>query len=132
VDVYNDSTLQINGAVTNSGSMTTGAGGGNTLNITGNLTNTGTGGFSLNASGDMANVATLNNSGAVTVATGATLNLTSQPGGITDVMAGSSYSIAGSFTAGLNSAFANLTSIEGTVGLYGQNDTIAPNGGTLT
>ena len=80
----------------------------------------------------MAKVATLNNSGGVTVATGATLNLTGQPGGITDVVAGSGFGIAGSFTAGANSAFANLTSIEGSVTLSGQNDTIAPNGGTLT
>ena len=58
-------------------------------------------------------MATLNNSGGVTVATGATLNLTGQPGGITDVVAGSGFGIAGSFTAGANSAFANLTSIEG-------------------
>ncbi len=71
---------------------------------------------------------TLNNTGAVGVVTGASLNLTSQPDGITDVVAGSSFSIAGSFTAGLNSAFANLTSIEGQVQLFGQNDTITPAG----
>ena len=56
---------------------------------------------------------TLNNTGAVSVGTGASLNLTNQPNGITDVVAGSVFSIAGSFTAGANSAFANLTSIEG-------------------
>ena len=85
--------------------------GNNTLTITGNLTNSGN--FQLNQPGDSASMQTLNNTGDVGVATGARLNLTSQPNGITDVVAGSSFSIAGSFTAGLNSAFANLTSIEG-------------------
>jgi hypothetical protein len=133
VSVNNGGKLQINGDVSNSGSLNTGAYGGpgsNTLSITGNLTNSGS--FSLTAAGDMATAATLNNSGGVYVGSGASLNLSNQPGGITDVVAGSSFGIAGSFTAGLNSAFANLTSIEGQVTLSGQNDTIAPNGGTLT
>ena len=104
---------------------------GGTINITGGLTNSGS--FSLSGAGDSASMQTLANSGSVSVATGATLNLTNQPGGgITDVVAGSSYSIAGTFTAGANSAFINLTSIEGSVSLSGQNDTITPNGGTLT
>ncbi len=131
VEVDHGSTLQINGAVTNSGSLTTGDYlGGNTLTITGGLTNSGS--FGLDASGDSASMQTLVNTGTVGVVTGASLNLTNQPGGITDVVAGSVFSIAGSFTAGANSAFANLTSIEGQVTLYGQNDTITPNGGTLT
>ncbi len=131
VEVDHGSTLQINGAVTNSGSLSTGDYfGGNTLTITGGLTNSGS--FALDASGDSASMQTLVNTGTVGVATGASLNLTNQPGGITDVVAGSVFSIAGSFTAGANSAFANLTSIEGEVTLYGQNDTITPNGGTLT
>ena len=61
-----------------------------------------------------------------------TLNLTNQPSGITDAVAGSQYSIGGTFTAGLNNAFANLTDIEGGVNLIAQNDTITPIGGTLT
>ncbi len=131
VNVDHGSTLQINGAVTNSGTLSTGNYlGGNTLTITGGLTNSGT--FGLEGSGDMASMQTLVNTGTVGVVTGASLNLTNQPGGITDVVAGSVFSIAGSFTAGANSAFANLTSIEGEVTLYGQNDAITPNGGTLT
>ena len=75
---------------------------GNTLTITGALNNSGS--LTINASGDLVKVATLNNTGAISVATGATLNLTGQPGGVTDVVAGSSFSIAGSFTAGANNA----------------------------
>ena len=132
VDVEHGSRLQINSAVTNSGTLATdhyGYGGGNTLTINGGLTNSGS--LSLSGAGDSASVQTLTNTGSVTVATGASLNLTNQPGGITDVVAGSVFSIAGSFTAGSNSAFMNLTSIEGQVTLYGQNDAITPNGGTL-
>ena len=133
VGVANGDTLQINGDVTNSGLLATGYQnyfGNNTLTITGNLTNSGT--FQLNQPGDSATMQTLNNTGAVGVVTGASLNLTNQPGGITDVVAGSSFSIAGSFTAGLNNAFANLTSIEGAVTLFGQNDTITPSGSLFT
>ena len=130
--VEDGSRLQVNGSVNNSGTLAMGTyGGGDTLTITGGLTNSGS--FSLNASGDSASMQTLTNTGSVTVGSGTSLNLTNQPGGITDVVAGSSYSIAGSFTAGVaNNAFANLTSIEGSVALLGQNDTITPNGGTLT
>ena len=136
VFMFYGSTLQIDGNVSNSGSITTGyangAGGGNTLTIIGNLTNAPGASLDVYGTGDFATVATLNNGGYVRVNTGATLNLTNQPGGITDVVAGSQYNIGGSFTAGLNSAFANLTSIEGQVLLFGQNDVITPGGGTLT
>src|SRR5271157_4578412 len=127
VHVANGSTLNVAGNVTNSNYMYTNGG---AINITGGLTNSGS--FNLNNPGDSASMQTLANTGGVSVNTGASLNLSNQPGGITDVVAGSSFGIAGSFTAGLNSAFANLTSIEGQVTLSGQNDTIAPNGGTLT
>ncbi len=136
VSMYYGSTLQINGNLSNSGGINTGfnngQGGGNTLTITGNLTNSPGASFDVFGNGDSATMATLNNGGAVAVYTGAKLNLTNQPGGITDVVAGSQFSIAGTFTAGLNSAFANLTSIEGQVLLFGQNDVITPGGGTLT
>src|SRR5271166_5415939 len=114
-----------------SGSSVLDASGGQSLNIATFLTVGQTGQLFLSG-GSNVTAATLNNNGTVFVNSGATLNLTNQPGGITDVAAGSSFNIAGSFTAGLNSAFATLTSIEGQVILYGQNDTIAPNGGTLT
>ena len=65
----------------------------------------------------MGNVGTLNNSGYVYIGAGATLNLTNQLGGITDVPAGSRFDVLGSFNDVLGGAsgFANLTSIEGTV-----------------
>ena len=52
------------------------------------------------------------NSGFVFIQTGATLNLTNQSS-VTDVPFGSFYLVGGTFTAGPNSAFVNLTSVEG-------------------
>ena len=155
-DVENGSTLQINGNVTNSGRLfTTFYGGGqSTLNVTGNLTNAGlvqlngsgdaaniggvlnnSGSFGLTGTGigETANVGTLNNSGTVFVGSGSTLNLTNQPGGITDVVAGSTFALAGTFNAGSNSGFYQLTSVEGTLILEnGQTTITAPLGGTFT
>src|SRR5208283_3108248 len=101
-----------------------------TITITGGLTNSGN--FFLRQNGDVANVATLTNTGTTSVATGATLNLISQPNGITDAVAGSTFDLAGTFNAGGNSGFANLNNVEGTVNLYGQNFTDTPGSGTLT
>src|SRR5208337_2208097 len=131
-DVDNGSTLKITGNVNNSGNLYTGNyyGGNNTITITGGLTNSGD--FFLERSGDVANVATLTNTGYTSVATGATLNLTGQPNGITDAVAGSRFDLAGTFNAGGNSGFANLNSVEGTVNLYGQSFTDTPGSGTLT
>src|SRR5208283_239654 len=109
VDVDNGSKLQITGNVNNSGTLETGnyyGIGNNTLTITGGLTNSGN--FFLLRNGDVANVATLTNTGYTSVATGATLNLTSQPNGITDAVAGSRFDLYGTFNAGGNAGFANL------------------------
>jgi hypothetical protein len=130
-------TLTISDDVNNSGFLATGynnGGTGNTLNITGNLTNNRGSEFYVYSSGDVANVATLTNGGYTYVAPGATLNLTNQAGGITDALAGSTFSLYGSFNDQVNhaSGFANLTSVEGAVNLYDQNLAITPNGGTLT
>jgi PEP-CTERM motif len=76
--------------------------------------------------------ATMGNSGHVFVGTGATVNLTSQPLGITDAVAGSQFDLLGTFTAGSGNGFANLNSIEGAVNLFGQNFTDTPGSGTLT
>ena len=67
--------------------------------------------------------ATMGNSGYVYVGPTATLNLTSQPNGITDAVANSTFDLWGTFKAGSNSGFANLNSVEGTVNLYGQSFT---------
>ena len=98
--------MQVNGAVTNTGSITTGQ-------VAAAIYLTITSGLEQQRQpndqrfwrpGERGGY-TLNNTGAISVATGATLNLTGQPGGVTDVVAGSSFSIAGSFTAGANNAF---------------------------
>ena len=114
------STLQINGDVNNSGFLYTAVFGvgGNTLNITGILTNNPGAAFTLIGTGNVANVGTLNNSGLADVERGATLNLTNQPGGITDVVTGSDFYLAGTFNAGINNGFYQLTSVEGTLTLY--------------
>ena len=80
----------------------------------------------------MANVGTLVNNGTLYIGTGATLNLTTQFS-VNDVPVGADYTILGTFHAGPNDAFANLTSIEGTVVLAnGQTTDITPNGGVMT
>ncbi len=81
----------------------------------------------------MASLGTLSNSGTVHVGTGATLNLTNQPAGITDVVAGSTFDLAGTFNAGSNNGFYQLTSVEGNLILEnGQITTATPIGGTFT
>ena len=76
---------------------------------------------------------TLSNSGFVFIGTGATLNLTNQASGITDVVSGSRFQVAGTFKAGANSALAHLNSIEGELDLEnGQSTTATPGSGTLT
>jgi len=77
VYVNSGSTLQVNGDVTNSGTLATdypyGYGGGNTLNITGTLTNEASGQFILSGPVDMATLGGLANSGLVQVENGSTL-----------------------------------------------------------
>ena len=129
------SNMTINGNVNNSGALFTGAyyGGPSTLTITGGLTNNYGADFYLQGNGDQGFVATLLNDGNVYVGPGATLTLTSQPGGITDVVQGSRFSIWGTFNAGSSNAFAGLTSVEGTLIMAnGQTTSITPSGGTFT
>ena len=79
--------------------------------------------------------ATVGNSGHVVIGSNATLNVTNQPGGFTDVAAHSSWEVSGNLELGgvANIAFANLTSVEGIVDLEnGQKWAINPIGGTLT
>ena len=128
------STVSVTGDVINNVALNTGynvGGGNNTLNISGTLTNNYQ--FYVYGNGDVANVGTFVNNSSLIVNTGATLNLTNQPGGVTDVPSGSTYEIYGTFNAGANSAFAGLTSIEGDLYLAnGQTTNITPSGGTLT
>ena len=127
IDLENGSAFTVNGDVTNKsgGTISTsinGGSGGNTLNINHTLNNNSGGTFSLNGSGDVGNVRMLNNSGTVYVGQGSTLNLTNEPGGITDIVAGSTFDIAGTFYDVVNkaNALANLNFIEGTLILEGR------------
>ncbi len=132
IDLGNASTLKVTGNFDNAGMVGTGIGSGgkNTLSISGMLTNNGP--FLMYGNGDVADVATLNNSGYVFIAPGATLNLTNQPNGMTDAVAGSTFYLYGSFSAGSSDGFANLNSVEGTVQLFGQKFADTPGSGTLT
>lgn len=142
IDLENASALRILGNLDNSGTLQTGqsAGGGNMLTITGTLTvagtNTNTALFSVGGNGDIVNVGTLklNIFDSVGVGQGATLNLTNQRGGITDVPFYSDLYLFGTFNDVLGGAsgLANLNSVEGTVLLWGQNITDTPGSGTLT
>ena len=134
LDVDRGTIAVIFGNVSNSGNLTTGqyyGGGSNVIDITGALTNAGN--FWLTGNGDVANVqGTFTNTGYTYVGPGATLDLFNQPNVITDVVAGSRFDIYGAFTVAGANALANLTSVEGTVNLFGQNMAITPSGGTFT
>src|SRR6267378_7422182 len=140
IDLEQASNLSITGNLSNSGTVETnrfnGVGGANILTVSGTFTNNATGQFIVgnnNDTLDVANVSTLSNSGFVYIGTGATLNLTNQANGITDVVSGSRLRVAGTFKAGANSALANLNSIEGELDLEnGQSTTATPGSGTLT
>jgi hypothetical protein len=136
IDVANNSALTVLGDVNNSGGLISTSfniSGPGTLTINGTLTNSG-GVFELLGNGDVANVGTLvNGNDNVEVSTGATLNLTNQPTGITDVVAGSYFFLAGTFNAGPNNGFHQLTSVEGNLILENaQTTTTTPIGGTFT
>ena len=100
-------TLTVAGNLTNSGQVYTNqfnyGGSANTLTVSGAFTNNAGATFSVgntDNTADVANVGTLVNDGTTTIGTGATLNLTNQPNGITDVVQGSALYVAGSLKAG--------------------------------
>jgi hypothetical protein len=139
LDVEASSTLTLNGNLNNTGTFETNRfnrGGGNTVNITGGLINNSSGQVvigNFDNTTDVVNAGTLTNNGSIQIGHGATLNLTAQPLGITDVAAGSGIDVRGSFTAGSGSAVRNLRSIEGQLLLSnGQTTPITPGGGTMT
>jgi hypothetical protein len=140
LDLEKATNLTVSGNLTNSGQLYTNIqndmGGANTLTVTGAFTNnagatTTIGNFRDTA--DMMNVATLVNNGSLTIGLGATLNLTSQPNGITDVPAGSLLQDYGTLKAGTANGLAKLGSVEGTLVVgSGQTLTDTPGSGTLT
>jgi hypothetical protein len=139
LDLSGGSTLTINGnATVNSAALLStsygylGSGGNNTLNITGTLTNGLGGAVYIMGQGDVANIGQLINHSDVQIGSGATLNLTNQPG-LTDIASDEDYSVAGTFNAEGHSALANLTTVEGALVLSnGQDTQITPSGGTFT
>ncbi len=134
LNVNDASTVNLNGTVTNSGTFATGfSGGNNTVSVTGAFTNSSGATLELESSGDVMSVASLTNSGTVTIGSGATLNLTNQANGITDVPQGSTLTIDGSLKAGSANGLAKLGSIEGTLNLNNsQTNAVTPGSGTLT
>jgi hypothetical protein len=61
------------------------------------------------------------------------LALTNQASGITDVVAGSTLSVIGTFSSGANNALYKLNSLEGTLNLdNGVTSSVTPGSGTLT
>jgi fibronectin-binding autotransporter adhesin len=132
------STVTVTGNLSNSGELDTSpnseGGAASTLTLTGALINTGT--FRVGASNltaDVVNVQSLINTGTTYIGSMATLNLTNQPNGITDIVAGSELEVAGTLDAGTANGLAHLGSIEGTLLLEnGKSTTATPGGGTLT
>jgi hypothetical protein len=141
IDVAASGASLTGASLTNFGTLTLNNGG--TLTVSGAFTNESRANTHLYNSGfaGTMNVGTLVNSGFVEIDSGQTLNLTNQPGGITDIVAGSTLNQYGTFnvTNGLGgavtaAALANLGSIEGylTLGSASQALTISPGSGTLT
>ncbi len=131
IDVSNASinSLTIGGAAGESG--VNGVGTPLVLDIAGALT-VKTNGYLQFFNNQTINAATLSNTGSVYVGYGATLNLTNQPGGITDIVKDSIFYLSGTFNAGNHSATANLTSIEGNLTMdYFEKITTTPAGGTF-
>ena len=128
------SALKIAGNMENSGQfqMTAFGSGGDTLTVGGTFTNDHGATFLIVGPNDVANLGSLVNGGDSLVNTGATLNLTNQPNGITDISAGSEFELRGTFNAGGKNGLANLQSVEGFLLLETGNTTVvAPGNGTL-
>ena len=139
VDVSNDSTLQVNGNLTNNGSVRLGFYGGtaDVLNVTGTLTNSGSIQM-LDGIGDPIMAGELNNTGHLTIGAGDEFIITAGQG-VTDIAAGSSIDVVGEllFQPGgmgpATSGFANLTTVEGALTLEnGKTIAITPTTGTLS
>ena len=133
--------MTVSGNLSNAGQLDVGlnqTGFANTLTVTGTFTNSASGvvsigAFSSNPDLDVMNVGTLVNNGMLEIETGATLNLTNQPNGITDIASGSEIFLFGSLNAGTANALAKLNSIEGNLLIQnGQAFTDKPGSGTLT
>jgi fibronectin-binding autotransporter adhesin len=129
------STGNFNGSLTNSSSFDTY--GGSTATVSGAFTNNSGGVVQLESSGDVLKVGSLTNNSYISIATGATLDITGGGSGITDVVSGSTMYVSGTFNV-INmgtpaSALADLTTVAGNlIWENGQTLTDTPTGGTLT
>lgn len=141
--IYPAMTLNVAGSVNNSGYFQTGeglgGGGNNTVTVTGTFTNSSGAGLVLAGQGDVLNAASLVNTGAITIESGATLNLTAGGQGITDVGAGSLlqvFGVANVINNGVSTyALGALSSVEGALELGAGPSVIppiAPVGGVLS
>jgi hypothetical protein len=138
LSIEGGSAATFTGNVTNSGMFETGlSGGSNTVTATGAFTNNAGATLQLEGSGDVMKVETLSNSGTLSIATGATLDITGGGQGLTDIVAGSNVALDGTLnvvngTLSTN-GLANLSTVAGTLNLNnGQTTTVTPGGGTLT
>jgi hypothetical protein len=140
-NVTDGSTLSVTGDLTNAGNLYTGYNGNsaaNTLNVTGAFINQAGANTYISAqnnSADVANVGSLANAGYLQINSGATMNITGGGPGVMDVVAGSMINLYGTLELGGNplvSGLANLTSIEGYLGLgNAQTAATTPTTGTL-
>jgi fibronectin-binding autotransporter adhesin len=131
------SAATFSGNVSNSGTFETGfSGGNNTVTVTGTFTNASGATLALDGSGDVVNINALSNLGTLTLDAGSKLTITGGGNGVTDVAAGTTYTIGGTFSVKNGStttgALAKLNTIEGSLNLQnGQTNTITPTSGTL-
>jgi fibronectin-binding autotransporter adhesin len=142
IDLDKNTTLTVNGSFTNSGTLETNiqnqnaAGHPNSITVTGTFTNNAGANLNLgnfNDTADVMSVGSLVNNGNLTINNGATLNMTGQPNGITDVVAGSNLVVDGTLSAGANNGLFKLGSIESVLIVgSGQTFTDTPGSGTLT
>ena len=109
--------LAVGGAINGHTSELTDGGVAQTLSITNGLSVGQQGILDFTGIGSSITAATVSNNGSVTIGHGATLNLTGQPLGVTNVLAGASWTIGGNFEVGgvANTGFANLSSVSGSV-----------------
>src|SRR6202167_801393 len=127
------SSLSVSGNLTNSNFVGTDyfcCSTNSSLTVTGTFTNNSNASFEVGANNDSADVdsvGALVNNGLLVIGTGATLKLTNQASGITDVGAGSHIELSGSIKAGSNNGLVKLASIEGELQLEnGQSLTLTP------
>jgi fibronectin-binding autotransporter adhesin len=133
------SSLSVSGNLTNSNFVGTDyfcCSTNSSLTVTGTFTNNSNASFEVGANNDSADVdsvGALVNNGLLVIGTGATLKLTNQASGITDVGAGSHIELSGSIKAGSNNGLVKLASIEGELQLEnGQSLTLTPTTLTLS